>query len=279
MADQDTTEDTQKIIDDAAAAVETAKAEDDKANADEESKVDADTDKKTDEEPKKTDDPTDDSKTDDDDKAKTDDEESKFKKRFTQIKGETPEEYIANLEEAYRHSSTEGQSKAKEAKEIKQKFDNIATIVANNPEIAKAINEATGEKEPTVTVDPAVEYARREMHKKMTAEYESFVDLHPEFVTDEDVKQAVAKEVDIIGQIHESAGREITLTEALNQAWKNLGYDKAEAVQLKAKENAAKGSPSTPPKKPSVKSELSEEQIAMGKKLGLTVEQLTKYKK
>lgn len=282
MADQDTTDKTD-VIEEAAAAVETAKAEDEQAQVDAKMKVDAETDKTDKETENKEDKTKDDGKTDEDGKkVETKEEESKFGKRFTQIKGETPEEYITNLEEAYRNSSTEAQRIMKEAKDKGSKFDAIASIIAKNPEIAKAINEATGEKAPTITVDPAVEFARDEMQKRMTEDYNKFTDSHPEFLTDEKIKQDIAEEVDAIGQVYESRGRKISLLQAMDMAWKNLGYDKEDAkedVARKAKETAAKTSPASPPKKPGQKKEYSDDQIKVAKKMGLTVEQLEKYNK
>lgn len=283
MADQDTTEDTSKVIEDAAAAVETAKVEDEKAKAEADSNVDADTDKTDDKDDTKDDTANADDKKDDDGKDKTEgDDTKKFEKRFNQLKGETPEEYIASLEEAYRNSSTEAQRILKEAKDKGSKFDAMASIVAKNPEIAKLMNEATGEKEATIAVDPAVEFARDQMQQQMTKDYNTFTDTHPEFLTDDKVKKDVAEEVDTIGQIYEARGRKISLIEAMNMAWKNLGLDKdddKESVGAKAKDSAAKGSPSTPPKKGDSKKEFSDDQLKIAKKMGLTPEQLAKYNK
>lgn len=210
-------------------------------------------------------------------------EELKFQKRFTQIKGDTPEEYAVNLEEAYRNSSTEGQRNAQELKEAKAELDKIGAVIAKNPELAKSLNDALdGGIVPQVREDPAIEFARSEMKKKLDSEYNAFTDLHPEMVTDEDLRSKVLQELSHFADVSAARDETLGMEEGLKKAWISLGYDIEDSKEdkiNKAKEQAAK--PGTPgkTKKPKTSTGFSDEQIALAKKFNITPEQLAQYSK
>lgn len=209
-------------------------------------------------------------------------EEAKFQKRFTQFEGETPEEYLKNLEEAHANAISEGQRKAQEAKKATEKFDKVAQLVASDPEFAKKLSEATGEDTPAPTVDPALEYAREQMEKDYTRDYKEFTDNHPSLLTDEAKQEAIIQEVDIISGLNLKRGVRLSMAEALNRAWISLGYDKDEAkddVVNKAKDQASKPQAPAQTKKAPGKSQFTDEQIAVAKKMGLSPEQLAEYNK
>lgn len=217
------------------------------------------------------------------DDAETEDEEkTEFKKRFTQIKGDTPDEYIPNLEEAYRNSSTEAQRLAKETKDLQKRVDQIGALVAKNPELAKALEEGTAEGAPSPIVDPALQYAREQMQQTFEREYKEFTDLHPELDTDDELKEKVIEEMQILADVYDRRGQRLSMAEGLKKAWISLGLDaddsKEKAAQ-QAKQQAAKPNTQGKAKSTTKAPEFTEAQIAMAKKFNLTVEDLAKYSK
>lgn len=222
----------------------------------------------------------DDSQDDDDsdDSAEEDEEEPEFKKAFTQIKGDTPQEYAKNLEEAYRKSSQEGKLKAKEAKETQARIDQIAAVVAKNPELAKLINESAG-TEIAPTTDPALLHARQSMEDKMASDYKKFAEAHPELDSDPDLQEKVLAEVEIFGSAARKKGKILGMDDALRKAWISLGLDEGdskETVLSKAKDTASKSKTNNSTKKSTKTPTLSAEQIEAGKKMGLTEKQMLK---
>lgn len=213
----------------------------------------------------------------DEDEDSDDEDESKFEKAFSQIKGDTPEEYAKNLEEAYRKSSQEGKLNYQKAKEAQERIDRIAAAVAKNPDLAKAINEAS-DNEDNPTIDPAVSYARQQMESKMESDYHKFAEKHPEIDSDPALQAKVLDEVKIFGDAARKKGKILGMDDALNKAWISLGLDKEDSqddVVNKAKETASK--PKTNPgnkKQSGKKPTLSTEQIEAGRRMGLTEKQM-----
>lgn len=214
---------------------------------------------------------------DDEDTGDGEDDEPEFKKAFSQIKGDTPQEYAQNLEEAYRQSSQEGKLNAKKAKEAEARIDQIAAAVAKNPELAKLINEAVPDGEISPTTDPALLHARQAMEQKMESDYKAFTDLHPELDSDPDLQEKVLAEVTIFGDAARKKGKILGMDDALRKAWISLGLDKEdskEKVSVKAKETASKSKTNNSNKKTTKTPTLTPEQIAAGKKMGLTEKQM-----
>lgn len=215
-------------------------------------------------------------------KPETDEDAPKFQKRFTQFQGDTPEEYIKNLETAHANALTEGQRKTLEAKKTQERFDQVAKLVATDPDFAAKLAAATGDEAPKVVVDPAVEYARSQMETEYAKDYSTFVDSHPSLATDTDKQEAVIQELDIIAAANEKRGVRLSMAEGLRRAWISLGYDKDESkddLVDKVKDQASKPQAPAKVKSPSKKSDFTEEQIAVAKKMGLTPETLAEYNK
>jgi len=270
MADQDTTV-TYENGDKVDKEVETTQVEDENLENEELNKEVTDT-------------GTEDEELDDEDGKKTEteeDEEDKFQKRFSQFKGDTPEEYLKELEEAYANSSTEGQRNSKEAKEAKEKLDKILTAVANNPELAKALEEADNAPKPKE--DPALVYARQQMEQQYEKDWGDFTRLHPELVGNQELTNELIDEMDAIAYAAERRGKTLTMAEGLQKAWISLGKqaaDDKEKIVNKTKEQASKPAPgASKPKQNSGKQEFTAEQIAVAKKMGISAEDLAKYSK
>lgn len=262
--DETLDDDQDEILDD---DVETTDKVEDEANKEDEDKEEED-----DSQDKDKDEDSD----DDDEDSDEDEDEPEFKKAFTQIKGDTPTEYAKNLEEAYRQSSQEGKLKAKEAKDAQARIDQIAAVVAKNPELAKLINESAGD-EIAPTTDPALLHARQDMEERMEKDYKKFVETHPELDSDPDLQEKVLAEVTIFGDAARKKGKILGMDEALRKAWISLGLDKddsKETVVTKAKETASKSKTSNSNKKTSKAPTLSAEQIEAGRRMGLTEKQM-----
>lgn len=267
MADQDTTVHVQngESIDE---EVETTQVEDEASKNEDQEDV-TDTGKENEE-------------LEDEDGKKTeteDDEESKFQKRFSQFKGDTPEEYLKELEDAYANSSTEGQRNSKEAKEAKEKLDKILTAVANNPELAKQLEEV--DNAPKKQEDPALVFARQQMEQQYEKDWGEFTRQHPELVGNQELTNELIDEMDAIAYAAERRGKTLTMAEGLAKAWVSLGKqvaDDKEKIVNKTKEQASKPAPgASKPKQTSGKETFTPEQIAVAKKMGVSAEDLAKY--
>jgi len=275
MADPVNTE-AEEVIDDVEEQVETPNGEDEDQD-DEENIEEAEADDQEQEESEE-----EESESEEDEDKPEPEEESKFTKRFTQIKGDTPEEYAVNLEEAYRNSSTEGQRNAKELKDAKAELDKIGAVIANNPELAKQLNDALdGTPAPKQKEDPAIVYAREEMKKKLDGEYNAFTEVHPEMVTDEALREEVLTELGILADVYAAKGKTLGMEEGLKKAWISLGHDAADAAEEKiTKAKGIAATPATPgkAKKARTSNGLTDDQIALAKRYGLTPEQLAANK-
>lgn len=218
---------------------------------------------------------------DDSDGNETDeDEDPKFEKRFTQITGDTPEEYIPNLEEAYRHSSTEAQRLALANKDLQSRNDAIIAAATRDPELAAKLNEAMGDNKQAM-VDPALLEARSTMEDRMTQEFNEFKELHPEFDSDPTLQEQVLDELSAFGEAARRNGKILPMKEGLKKAWLSLGreYNAPKAPASKeeiatAAKRTAKSRTNSKGKKPQGGSKLTAEQIAFGKKFNLSPEQL-----
>jgi hypothetical protein len=206
-----------------------------------------------------------------DDSEEDDEETTEFNKRFSQIKGDTPEEYLANLEDAYSKSSTEGQRLNGELTKTQQQVDKIMALVAKDPELAKKIETVAGDDAEDVLVDPALAYARAEMQKQMKTDYEEFVAEHSELEDDPELQQEVANLLEQFGEVARKQGKILTMREGLEKAWAFLGKDRDDKDELrnKVKKTAAKPSTSSS-KKPKAASKLTPEQLAIAKRFGLS---------
>lgn len=246
-------------------ADEDTEEKDDDASDDEDESDEADEDSE-DEDSEDADDADDEDKDDDE-------EEAEFKKAFSTIKGETALEYIPNLEEAYRKSTAEGKRLSGEAKELQDRIDQINTAVAKNPELAKLIMEATGENAVPANVDPGVLKARQDYNEQIAKDLDTFLGEHTTLADDENLMSEFMENVATIGAAERKKGRVIEPMKAYKKALGMMDYDVSkDKVVTAAKDSASK--PKTPAqKKPKAKVEkgaLTPDQIAYGKKWGIS---------
>lgn len=222
------------------------------------------------------DDSEDDSEDDsDEDEDDDEDKEPEFKKAFSTIQGDTPEEYIPNLEEAYRKSSREGKKLAQDKREMQERLDLITTAIANNPELAKALDDATKDG-VAPTIDPALAMARQSYEEKVEKDLSAFMEEHPDLETDEELAEEFFENVATIGAASRKKGKIIDPMVAYKKAWGMMDYDDSKEKLATAAKNTASKPKTTSSKKaqPKSKPKLTPEQIAYGKKMGLTEKQL-----
>lgn len=233
----------------------------------------------------KSDDDSEDTESKDDDKSDkqdSEDEEAEFKKAFSQIKGDTAQEYIPHLEEAYRKSSAEGKRLSIENKQLQDRIDQINEAVAKNPELAKQIMEATAEDAIPPTVDPGVLKARQDYNDQAEKDLKTFFDEHPTLAEDEGLVKRFTKNIAIVSKAERDEGRIIEPMVAYKRALGMMDYDYSKDKVLDvAKNSAAKSNTSsaTKPKAKSSADDLTPEQIAFAKKMGLTEQELRQARK
>lgn len=223
-----------------------------------------------------------DSENEDEDSEDDEDEDSDFTKAFSQIKGDTPLEYIPNLEEAYRKSSAEGKKLSGDNKELQDRIDQINVAVAKNPELAKLIMDATDENAVPANVDPGVLKARQDYNDNVASTLETFLGEHQTLADDETLMDEFMENLATVGKVERAKGRVPDPSKAFKKALGMMDYDESkDKVVQAAKSSASK--PKTPSaKKASVKTEkgkLTPEQIAYGKKMGLTEKQMLDARK
>jgi hypothetical protein len=230
------------------------------------------------EEEEETDDESDES--DDEDSAEED-----FTKRFTQFKGDSPTEYLKNLEDGYAESSKEAVKLSRENKELKATVDRVNQLIATNPELAQAIKGSEDTK--AVPKDPAILFAETQMKQTWQKEYNDFSSKHPEIETDPALADALDSKLKIAKRIvEEEEGRLVGMGEGLEMAWKLLGKDtddKQEKVRMASKDSASQGKASGGKKK-DAKPKFSESQIEVHMEMsGLdrtaAIKQLSEYVK
>lgn len=185
-----------------------------------------------------------------------------FEKRFTQFKGETPDEYAKNLEDAYGHSTTEATRLAQQVKDLQLEKDRIMAQVANNPELAAQIMgqtaPANGQTQPVYS-DPALLFARQTMEEQMTKEFNQFAEEHPEIQTNQELSKQVVENLSAISEAYRlRTGKIPTMKEGLAAAWIMAGKsltDDEETTRMAIKNSASQsksptGRPTASPEKP-----------------------------
>lgn len=214
----------------------------------------------------------------DEDSEDDEEEESEFKKAFSTIKGDTALEYIPNLEAAYRKSSAEGKKLGGQNKELQDRIDQINAAVAKNPDLAKLIMDATDEKAVPANVDPGVLKARQDYEDKIAKDLDSFLGEHQTLADDENLMTEFMENVATIGTAERAKGRIIDPMKAYKKALGMMDYDDSKDKLVDAAKSSA-SKPKTPAAKKTVKKSekgkgLSPEQLAYGKKFGLTEKQM-----
>lgn len=202
-----------------------------------------------------------------------DEEAPGFEKRFTQFKGETPEEYLKNLEDAYGHSSAEATRLVQSQRESQAKLDQVMAQVAKDPELAEKLQiqsqapqaptAPTGQapQAPTLApvTDPMLAFAKQNVQQQWEKEYHDFVQEHQELQTDQDLNARVIQTLQVVSStMQQTQNRLPGMAEGLKMAWQILGRplnDSEETTRMAVKNAAAQsktssGRPTPSPTKP-----------------------------
>jgi hypothetical protein len=201
--------------------------------------------------------------TDEDDEESDKEESEDFTKRFTQFKGDDPQEYLKNLEDGYAESSKEAVRLSRENRELKA---NLNKLIATEPDLTKS-DSGEGMPADPVAKDPALAWAEARMKETNTREYNEFAEKHPEILTDPKLVEELDDELAVIGAAYfQRHGSPISLGVGLEKAWVTLGKDtsdKQEQVASAAKASAGQSKASGGNTSKAPKSKFSEQQITV----------------
>lgn len=150
---------------------------------------------------------------------------STFDKRFTQFKGETPEEYAKNLEDGYQNSSQEALRLKKQLDELRaEKLSEVAQADGGKGE-----GDGKQAQQPQSITDM---WASQEMQRQHREQYGAFAAKHPEVNEDDDLFQKLDEETGkYMDYVHKTQNRVPELAESLNFAWKILRPDDTDSRQ------------------------------------------------
>ena len=170
-----------------------------------------------------------------------------FVKQFPNIKGDTPEEYLKNLEESYKHSTTE-------ALRLKQLS-----------EVGKSEDD---EETSTGVVDPRLLYLDRIVEEDITKTYASFRKEYPQVDDPAEYEKFTTEVENLASYFINSKGTAATAKELYPKAAAILGWQK-QAIDSKDKlgmalKNKAASTKTTSSTKPKAKqSKVSDKEVQM----------------
>jgi hypothetical protein len=202
-----------------------------------------------------------------------DEDDSRFKKRFTQFKGDSPEEYLPNLEEGYANSTREAMRLKQEkdtavaqADEARASLQHIQSLIAKDPELAEKLE---GIDVDGAVLSPELSYARGKMEQDMEAEFTDFYESHKDEMDDPDTADSLRKEANKFSKyVWATEKRQVGMKEALEFAANKLGMGSSDdPVRNAARNSAASSKPSAKRKPAPTKSKYSDAQIEWAGKI------------
>lgn len=179
-----------------------------------------------------------------------------FVKEFEYIKGDTPEEYARNLEQAYKNSTAEA-----------LRLKGLAEAQTSAPA------SETEEEAPDIS-NPTALYMKQKMDEEIRTAFDSFSKDYPQVADPTDYNR-FTQEVSTLSQtILNSQGRLASPGELYQKAAVILGWEKQSAVDSKdklsmaLKDNAATSKPTSATAKAGpTKSKVTQEMIAVNRKM------------
>jgi len=201
----------------------------------------------------------DDSTPGEDDEDENPDDKPSFIKGFENIKGDTPEEYIKNLEAAYGNSTSEAMRLKKLAE---------ARTAAPPPQVGDDDDDDSPVSPPApVSSDPTQLWISQQMDKEILKAYDSFKSDYSQ-VEDPEMYDKFTAEVSVFSQIEQAKGLMPDPADLYRRAAVSLGWEKTskpsdkEKLGAALKTNAASSPAKTSGAKPPVKSKVTDEQVA-----------------
>jgi hypothetical protein len=254
----------------------------------------------------------DDSQDDDDssDDSDDDDDDGKGKQasefRLSQFKGEkgTPEEYIKNLEDGYLNSSQEALKIKDRAEGLERQVNAIKAAAGKDPEFGEKLlsllkeNGGDGDgsqgdggfgddKATQSSNNPFLVHAETEWNQNNEKSIKDFVDANPEVLTDPKINAEVKRWAKVYTrEVYESEKRLITTGEAMQMAYKQLGYEDKRNSQQDLVNGMKKNAAPTRPQGAKKKSggnkpagntkQFSDLTLTLAEKMGMSKERLVK---
>ena len=191
------------------AGVETSKEEDEPAED-------------TEDETEESEDTGDDSDVESEDDDQSDSsEEPSFVKEFPNIKGDTPEEYAKNLEEAYKNSTAEA-----------MRLKGIADAPPTAPEQVKQVTE---DDDKDVSASPLELYAQQQLDREIADAYTKFQVDYPQVTDPVEYNKFTVEVATLSNTIYTSQKRLASPDELYEKAAIILGWEKESALSSKDK--------------------------------------------
>lgn len=190
-----------------------------------------------------------------------------FVKEFPQIKGDTPEEYAKNLEEAYRNSSSE-------ALRLKG--------LAEAPKIIET--EETTEDLSTTSQTPLELWAGQQLDKSIKDAFSTFSKEYTQVEDPVEYERFTKRVATLSKTILQDEGRLAEPSDLYSTAAASLGWEKVtaptskEKLDMALKDTSSTSKPSTSGAKPPAKSKVSDAMMRMNRNMypGKTDEQIRK---
>lgn len=191
-----------------------------------------------------------------------------FVKKFDNIKGDTPEEYAANLEAAYENSTTE-------AIRLKTEFEKLQSAPPVTPSAQPAPADPAVPDPATAAVSPTDLYVQQQLDEQIQTAFAVTQKEYPQ-VSDPAVYPKFTQKVATFSKtILETEGRLASPTELYSMAAVSLGLEKAsgapdsaEQLAMVAKNGAAASGTLAAPTKPQAKGpKISEVQMKLNRKM------------
>lgn len=207
-----------------------------------------------------------------DDQAQEDEPQGEaptFIKGFAHIKGDTPEEYAKNLEEAYRNSTTEA-----------LRLKKLAEAPAVTSPIGDDEDDDSFSPKPAGTNDPTQLWVSQQMDKEINRAYDKFKTDYPQ-VDDPELYDKFTEEVSIFSQSVLAKGQMPDPEDLYRKAAVSLGWEKAstpndkEKLGAALKTNAATTPARTSGAKPPARSKVTDAQVAIYRKTARNGHQLS----
>lgn len=216
-----------------------------------------------------------------DEPKKTDPETEAYKPRLKQFLNDKGELDSKKLEDAYIANSKEAVRINEELTKAKDQVKQLLSAIGKDPEVAKKLLGEEGAKQVAADVkgsdtprDPIMADYEAKMKKQANAEYDEFIEAHPESVSDPEKAEKIGKYLKFYGPWYQAQndGEIPGMKESLEAAYRHYGWDleidKKEEVAVAAKKHAA--TRSTPQsKKPAKKGGLSKAEMHFASKLGV----------
>lgn len=217
-----------------------------------------------------------DTKEDSQDDTEEEADSDEFTPRFTQFKADTLDDYATKLETAYANSSTESQRLASELKEAQAKLSAINAAAQADPTLAQSIDTIS---QVTGPLNPALAKVQQDYERQQEADFNTFLASNPEVTTDPALSDKLLRTLPAVAKaVWETEKRQVDMKEALTMASTILGIGKDTKDDVnQAVKSSASMSKTTSKKKESSRSNLTEAQLTVAKRMGLTADLVEKY--